>query len=50
MEPGGEPVEPSALGHIPDFLNDSRILEWAGLGFGEELTYLLMKSLKVFRN
>jgi hypothetical protein len=28
-------------------VSDNRVLESAGLGFGEEESYLLMKSLKV---
>jgi len=41
-----EAAEPAALGYVPDLLSDNKILEWAGLGFGEEESYLLMKSLK----
>ena len=45
-----EPVEQNPLGYIPDLLADNTILEYAGLGFGEEESYLLMKSLKVLFN
>ena len=31
---------------IPNFLEHSEMLEWAGIGFGEESTYLIQKSLK----
>ena len=36
------------MGYIPDLLVDNTILECAGLGFGEEESLLLMKSIKVF--
>jgi hypothetical protein len=42
-----EAAELPALGYIPDLLEDNQILECAGLGFGEEESHLLMKSLKV---
>lgn len=45
--PPPEASEAPALGYIPDLLSDNKVLEWAGLGFGEEESYLMMKSLKV---
>lgn len=35
------------MGYVPDLLADNSVLECAGLGFGEEESHLLMKSLKV---
>jgi hypothetical protein len=29
-------------------MEEARIFEWAGVGFGEEETYKLSKSIKVF--
>ena len=43
------PAEPAPLGYLPDLLADNQMLEWAGLGFGEEESYLLSKALKVIR-
>ena len=34
------------MGNVPDLLGDQKIYEWAGLGFGENESLLLMKSLK----
>ena len=48
MEEPAEPVVASPLGYVPDLMVDNSILECAGLGFGEEESYLLMNSLKVF--
>jgi radial spoke head protein 4A len=33
---------------MPDLLADMRLLQWAGIGFGEQETYRLQKSLKKF--
>ncbi len=32
---------------IPNVIEDARMLEWAGVSFGEEKTYILSKALKV---
>jgi len=32
--------------HIQDLLADQRVFQWAGIGFGEQETYRLQKSLK----
>ncbi len=41
------PAEPAPLGYVPDILADNQLLEWVGLGFGEEENYMLAKALKV---
>ena len=41
-----EAVEVGPVGHVPDLLADAKVIEWAGLGFGEYETYRLQKSLK----
>lgn len=33
-------------GYVPDLLNDSKIFQYAGVGFGDSESLLLMKSLK----
>ena len=45
-EEGDEPPEVGPVGNVPDLLADSKIFEWAGIGFGEAETYRLMKSMK----
>lgn len=35
------------IGFVPDLMEESRIFEWGGVGFGEIETYRIMKSLKV---
>jgi hypothetical protein len=32
---------------IPNINEEARMFEWAGVGFGEEKTFLLSKSIKV---
>ena len=32
---------------IPNIMEEARIFEWAGVGFGEEENYKLSKSIKV---
>jgi hypothetical protein len=44
----GKKEEVKKLGAVPDLLADSRILEMAGIFFGEEETYLLSKAVKVY--
>ena len=39
--------EVPVIGNVPDLLADSKLYEWAGIGFGEQETYRLMQSLKV---
>ena len=34
------------VGFVQDLMADSRIFQWAGIGFGEQETYRLQKSLK----
>jgi hypothetical protein len=31
---------------IPNFLEHAEMLEWAGIGFGENFNYMIQKSLK----
>jgi hypothetical protein len=33
-------------GFVPDLLADTRVYQWAGIGFGDNETLLLQKSLK----
>lgn len=35
-------------GALPNVLMQSRLLEWAGISFGEQETYLIGKSIAVF--
>ena len=35
------------IGFVPDLMEESKIFEWGGVGFGELETYRIMKSLKV---
>jgi hypothetical protein len=44
---GGEEGEAAPINNVPDLLAESKSLSWAGIGFGEEETYRLAKSLKV---
>lgn len=44
---GGEEGEAAPVNNVPDLLAESKSLSWAGIGFGEEETYRLAKSLKV---
>lgn len=46
-EEGEEPPEVGPIGFVPDLLADSKLFEWAGIGFGEQETYRIMKSIKV---
>ena len=41
------PEEAAPIGYVPDLLQDSKVFEWAGIGFGEIESYRIMKSLKV---
>ena len=45
-EEGGEIPEVAPVGFVSDLLADSKIWQWAGIGFGEQETYRLQKSLK----
>lgn len=47
-EEGGEPAEPAPVGNVPDLLAERKIFQWAGVGFSEEETYRIQKSLKAF--
>lgn len=42
-----EEAEAAPLNNVPDLLSEAKVLQWAGIGFGEEETFRLMKSLKV---
>ena len=44
---GGSEEPPAATGFVSDLLSDSKIFEWAGIGFGEVESYRILKSLKV---
>lgn len=35
-----------SIGYVPDLLNDVKVYQWAGVGFGDNETLILMKSLK----
>lgn len=41
-----EPAEVPAVGHVHDLMALSKQWQWAGVGFGEQETYRLQKSLK----
>jgi hypothetical protein len=45
-EEGGEVPEVAAVGFVQDLRCDSRVFQWAGIGFGEQETYRIQKSLK----
>lgn len=42
---GDEQAEVPAIGFVPNFMEESRWFEWAGVGFGEEESYRIFKSL-----
>ena len=42
-----EPQEPASVGYVPDLQEEARYFEKFGLGFGEEETYRIFKSLSV---
>jgi hypothetical protein len=39
-------VESGPIGNVPNVIADSSIYQWAGIGFGESESVLLMRSLK----
>lgn len=45
-EDDAEPPELTPVGNVPNFLEEARIYQWAGIGFSEQETYLIQKSLK----
>ncbi len=47
-EEGGDEgaAEVTPIGNVADLIADSKLLEWAGIGFGEMETYRLQKALK----
>ena len=45
-EEGGDVPEVAAVGFVQDLRADARQWQWAGVGFGEQETYRLQKSLK----
>ncbi|EGR31624.1 radial spoke head protein, putative [Ichthyophthirius multifiliis] len=42
------PIGP--IGYVPNFMEESKWFEWAGVGFGEELSYRIFRSLTVLSN
>lgn len=50
VEEGEEPPEIPAVGHVADMIAQSKTWQWAGIGFGEQETYRLQKSLKKLAN
>lgn len=42
----GNVPEIPAVGEVQDLMSDSKLFQWAGVGFGEYETYQLQKSLK----
>lgn len=40
-----EPQEPGPCGYLPNLMEEAKIFEKAGVGFGEETTYLIFKAL-----
>ena len=36
------PEEAAPIGYVPDLLQDSKVFEWAGIGFGEIESYRIM--------
>ena len=47
-EDGEVPQAEALATEMPDMMADSKVLSWAGIGFGEQETYRLQKSLKKF--
>lgn len=45
-EEGGDVPEIAPVGFVADLLADSKVWQWAGIGFGEMEVYRLQKSLK----
>jgi radial spoke head protein 4A len=45
-EEGGEVPEVQPVGYVADLLAQAKVWRWAGIGFGEQETYRLQKSLK----
>ena len=39
-------IEPSKAFTLPNLSKEAEMLSWAGISFGEDITYLLQKSLK----
>ena len=46
--PDEEPAEPGPAGYLPNLMDESKLFEKCGVGFGEELTYTIFKSLEKF--
>jgi hypothetical protein len=40
-----EPQEPGPCGYLSNLMEESKIFEKAGVGFGEEMTYIIFKAL-----
>lgn len=45
MDGQEEPQEVGAIGYVPNFMEEARWFEWAGVGFSQEETYRIFKSL-----
>lgn len=45
-EDDAEPAELTPVGNVPDFLQEARLYQWAGIGFSQQETYFIQKSLK----
>ena len=45
-EEGGEPPEAAPVGFVADLMSNAKLWQWAGIGFGEQETHRLQKSLK----
>lgn len=43
-----EPAESGPTGYVPNLLEEAKWFERCGVGFGEELTYTIFKSLEKF--
>lgn len=43
-----EPAEPGPCGYLPNLLEEARLFEKAGVGFGEETTFIIFKALERF--
>lgn len=45
-----EPQEPASLTYVPDLMEESQVFSRLGVGFGEDETYRIFKSLCVNLN
>jgi hypothetical protein len=42
---GEEQQEIGVIGYVPNFIDESKLFQYAGIYFGEEETYIIQKSL-----